>query len=230
MSVTRFLSTSGLRPTGKWVGVFLSWEAKYQCWHVGLIYTGQNDSIYLLHLVGHNDLKAEIPKGREIYIQLQIPSERLFAITAYLRRIHKNHSKIPYGFSALEHEWFNPNTGGCRATLCGDGLTCTTFVLAALQGARFPLINTATWPVRADDEDKKDKWISRLRPLRSELTPKGQEHFDAVVKLPCLVRVRLLELLGAAADSKLPSPYERANAIGLELRPEIQKHFTHPPP
>jgi hypothetical protein len=103
-------------------------------------------------------------------------------------------------------------------------------VLAVLTAAGFPLTIPETWPVRPDDDMKKNEWVERHMLGYGDMTPKGRAHFDEVVNLPCLVRIRLSELLGAAADSELPSSFERASVLSLEIQPEIAAHFGRPPP
>jgi len=230
MSELRFSWPPIQRPVGPWVGVFLTWESKYDCWHTGVLYRGSSDTVYSLHLVGHWDFQTDKPKGNEWCIKLNVPQARLPAVTAFLRRVQKNHSRIPYGFSSAEQAWFNSVTGGLRDAVIGEGLTCITFVLALLAGAGLPLTIPETWPTREDDEVQKSEWVERFSHNRAVMGPDEGSHFDAIIETPNEVRIRLSELLGAATDVTLPSQFERARILGLQLRSEICMHFSRLPP
>ena len=119
--------------------------------------------------MGHWEFLAEGPRENAWCIRLQVDQARLPAVTAFLRRVQKNHSRIPYGFSPDEQAWFNPVTGGFNPGERGEGLTCVTFVLALLRGAGLPLTVTETWPARPDDEAQKNQWVVRFSPRREEM-------------------------------------------------------------
>ncbi len=162
--------------------------------------------VHWLHLMGHWEFLTEQPREKAWCIRLQVDKARLPAVTAFLRRVQKNHSRIPYGFSPDERAWFNPSTGGLYPRELGEGMTCVTFVLALLAGAGLPLTVSETWPARKDDEVNKNNWVVRFTPHRSEMGPDEGLHFDAIAALPGSVRIRLSELLGAASDSIEPVP------------------------
>src|SRR5262249_13248853 len=75
-----------------------------------------------------------------------IEPDRARAIAAFWEFIASRNETIGYALRHDPHALFDPQTG--RLTMpTGVGLSCSTFVLVLFRSVRFPLVDTAGWPV-----------------------------------------------------------------------------------
>ena len=82
--------------------------------------------------------------------------DRAVAIAAYCRRVAKRRPPIPYG--VVYDGGKLTNEGMAELSGMATGLTCATFVLAALKWAGYELLELNTWSSRAED----DAWHSHI--------------------------------------------------------------------
>jgi hypothetical protein len=214
------------QPNEQWVGVFLQWLPSYG-WHTGIIFRGNTSSVYAIHLLGHRYLgKGRPPEGCWI-IQIDVPRIRISSITGLLRMVMKKYrfGGPSYGFSSPEREWFTA-FGTVVPHKPGEGLTCTSMVIALFKSAGFPLIDLETWPSRNSDQQRKINWVLRNQERRPEMREEERLQFDAIAALKAENRCLMLEMLGAAYDHEHPTAFVRAKSLGQSLRPQICIHFA----
>ena len=227
--------TLPIRPESRvsppWVGVYLTWLEEFG-WHAGLIYQGRTDTAYALHLVGHKRLKHELPPPSGWCLILDIDPLRVPTVVAMLRIIGKQcPGSIPYGFSDPGRDWFN-DQGAFSRQASGEGLTCSSFVLAALDHAGISLAELNSWPAREDDDQSRNDWVARLQERRKSFDGDLAAHFDSLAKLPVGFRCRLLELFGAASASakRQPAGFKHAVRKARVLEQCVRSHYPDGPP
>lgn len=110
--------------------------------HIGLLYrSGDSDSVKLLHLAWHYDLRNNLPGRDHFWVAPHIPRLRLQVLAARCRQVfRKNRNRIPYGFSPPNH-CIDKKTGEFLLSPTRHGLTCATFVLAVLESIGIRLLN-----------------------------------------------------------------------------------------
>jgi hypothetical protein len=142
-----------------------------------------------------------------------IDEVRLESVGAFCRLIaERNVEKgLPYAFSE-PRDWFDLRTGEARLTKTNIGLTCASFVLAVFEAARVPLINEATWILRADDEAFQSWVINSL-----EENNATAEHVALVRHSLPAVRYRPEEVAGAAACDAIPADFNSSVAMGKKI-------------
>jgi hypothetical protein len=170
-----------------------------------------------LHLFAHKNLKHDRPPTSGWCMILDIDPLRAPDLVARLRLIGKHsHSSIPYGFSDPRREWFN-DLGAFNHQPLGEGLTCSSFVLAALEDAGVSIADLDSWTDRPDDNEQRDQWIARYAERRQAWEGNLAAHFDAIATNRAGLRCRLMEMLGAASSPYFPADFTRAKARGRVL-------------
>lgn len=181
-------------------------------WHVGLLHV-QEELPWFLHLAWHLDLRNEcFEQSRHAWVLLDVPPGRIRTIAAYFRRVWKrNQSRgVPYG---LRYDATSFHDDG--RLLLGPtehGLTCATFVIAVLRGARINLVDVSSWPQRTDDIVWHETVVETLRKHGA-----AESHIVAVEGEIGCARFRPLEVAGAASRGKLPAHFNVAASAALEI-------------
>lgn len=120
--------------------------------HAGLLYREDNTT-NVIHLGWEDQLskKWEWPK---LWVVPDLEPERLESIGGLCRRIWKcfeETKRFPYGLRYGGSK-FEFATGKVRLANGALGLSCSTFILAALSSCGLDLIQEASWPVRTDED------------------------------------------------------------------------------
>lgn len=159
--------------------------------HCGLIYRIGNDPTRYLHLAFHHLLTDEPAQHTLRWGELGLDEDNKLVLATFLSRIAKVNPKISYAFDA-EGVCIDRETGDLLPAPPGKGLTCATFVNAALKAYGYDCIDFSTWPSRDDDE----KWQETiLKVLRQHA---DQEHVQLVEQSIGAKRLRPDEIVGAA--------------------------------
>ena len=184
--------------------------------HLGILFkTDLEGEVKLGDLAWHNDLRERNPKPHYLWIDPPISAIRALQVAVRCRQILKaNQTGIPYGFSP-PNDCFDQETARFLLGTTGVGLTCATFVLAVFKSAGVKLAILNTWPEkRAGD----DEWVDSIcESLLKDGAP--AEHVEALRKNPG-TRYRPEDVAGCGAADKVPSAFEVANTLGLQV---IQK-------
>jgi hypothetical protein len=119
--------------------------------HIGLLYKGAGTG-HALHL-GWEDYLSDRWDWGGVLASPRVEPELLFAAARMCRRIWRIFSieqRFPYGLK-FEGTTFDV-TGRLALASNTRGLTCATFVLAALRSVGVLLIDDSDWPIRMTDD------------------------------------------------------------------------------
>ncbi len=201
------------QPKGS-IAVTLSIHKDSDFLHSGLAFR-DGDQISFLHLASYKSLRCE-----DLY---QIAGDYVFfiytnfshliktdphffrrkALIAYLKAIYeKNKQTIPYSFLYKKVPFdkerkFNPELGQI-------GLTCSTFVMAALEDNGIFLCNKDSWPARHDDVEIRKRIIS----IYNEDPRVPKEHLAIMESELYCVRFRPEEVLCASGRFPVPCNFK----------------------
>ena len=172
----------------------------------------------LFDLAFHHWARSVLVPSNGFCVRLDVPALRYAAI-AGLRNVVKNsRDKIPYGID-FAHDCFDTRTGAWLLGPIGRGLTCATFVVAALRATGIDLIKVESWPVRDDDKAWKDHVVEQLRKY-------GHEEQALYVSQEDLgTRIRPSEVAGSGlvGASEWPLPFARAVELAGELLGQLAR-------
>ncbi len=119
------------------------------------------------------------------------------------------------GFSGLDPDMDCFSTGQHVETDPRYGLTCATYVAAALKGAGIDILDIATWVPRPGD----DAWSEWVLGLLEEHAPKRAEQL-AGQKAP--FRVRPDEMAAAASSDRYPVTMNEAADAASHVRKAVE--------
>jgi hypothetical protein len=192
--------------------------------HIGLLcHDASGKVIRFLHLAFHEDLRESDDASKCIlWVQAKLENEQAEVVAAQARLIYRVHGLggIPYGFSP--YGGYFGAKGEIRWSAVGNGLTCSTFVLAVFERGGIRLVRGETWPTgREDDKQFQRKMIEELRNQASA----SESHLKGMKKDVGQVRFRVLDVAGAVAADGYPADFETADRLGAELRAMME-----PPP
>jgi hypothetical protein len=183
--------------------------------HLGMLHRdGDSDSVLMLHLAWHHDLKNEPPKPSYLWVDPAVHPRRLTQVAAICRHIWRANQKggIPYGFSP-PNDCFDAETGRYLLGPTQHGLTCATFVLAVFHIAGLQLVQYDTWPVSRDGDAE---WQQRIVTLLQQHGAPAK-HIEAVSSELGSIRYRPEEVAGAATMSALPADFHTAAERGQRI-------------
>jgi len=175
--------------------------------HLGiLLKKEQSDSVKLLHLAWHNDLRLDEDFDDEYYF-LQacngLITEQVESFVDWLEVLWiKNQTGVPYGLIFNEEEMIFGTDGSASQLKPGQGFTCSSFVLECFKCFGLDLIKYNTWPVREEDKE----WAERIFFFLGKYASK--EHINAQRATSEVVRFRPEEVAAAASlgDFSLNTP------------------------
>jgi hypothetical protein len=185
-------------------------------------------------LAWHYDIKAEIPTGTYCYVEIAISEEDMSFFSALAYKIKSSNSvKYQFPYSPGGYQGVRIQNEPDLSVFLGDsaGLTCATFVLAAIKNAlEIELVEEQSWRSRG----KKAKWEDRewVKIICSFLrkTKASPRHIAAIRKRNDFIRIRALQVIGAAsvysgtpvvysiADSEANEVASLWRAIGKDIR------------
>jgi len=205
------------------VGLAVTDETAKQ-FHVGLIHKSAEADAKILHLAWHHSLCNDaLPHEQHefFWARVDLPAERAEALAALCRRImRRNAQEIGYGL-LYKGGRFAPD-GMVLLEGSEVGLTCATFVLAALKGGGIELLKLSSWPPRSEDRQWQRSIIALLRSCR-EKDPKrvSAQHIASVEEEEGCVRYRPEEVTGACSEDAFPVEFAAASAAGKLARRRV---------
>jgi hypothetical protein len=114
--------------------------------HTGLIFRDENRQPKIMHLAWHDKLRVKNVSNGCVFVPILLPVERIEPVLALLRKLIRENAtgKIPYGFGTPVNSFDKLNANYIAD---GDrlGLTCASFVLAAMDFAEVKLLEYDTW-------------------------------------------------------------------------------------
>jgi hypothetical protein len=180
--------------------------------HLGMLFEDpESESMVVLHLAFHLDLKSEPPPLEGLWVDPALPAERLEQVASIARLIwERNGCGLPFGFSR-PNDCFNATTYEYLFGETQHGLTCATFVLAVFLAAGVEIVQYDSWPPRSADEEWQKSILQPLERCADE------GHVSAVRADVGAARVRPEEVAGAATLTPLPADFARTESVALDL-------------
>lgn len=195
--------------------------------HIGLLcYDASGKALRFLHLAFHEDLRESDDISKcVLWIEAKLETEQANVIAAQARLIFGKHGLggVPYGFSPF-NGYFGAK-GEIRWSAVGNGLTCSTFVLAVFDRGGIRLVRGETWPT--DREEDKEFQRKMIEDVRNRNTA-SESHLKGMKKDVGQVRFRVLEVAGAVASDDYPADFDTADKLGIQLRVMMESHDETP--
>jgi hypothetical protein len=186
--------------------------------HVGVCFRAPHAGEGMFELRFHHEL-VESPLHEHYWLAiLDIHPLRVPAIVGTIRKIVARSGEIvPYGPSYPEGDCFDRDSGAWLLSPTGHGLTCATFVVAALRLVGVDLLQVREWRARADDSNFRS-WVVEI------LREHGHtEQADWVQANDRGTRIRPEEVAGAALApaADWPLGFERAARAGEQVLAQV---------
>ncbi len=184
--------------------------------HSGLLYKLPNSEPRILHLAFHHMLRDEPAALPFRWSDMGLDEDNKLVLATLLSRIAATEPAISYGFDS-DGACFDAETGDLLPLPVGKGLTCATFVLAALRTYRYQLLDTASWPDRPEDREWEE---AILNLLAHYATP---DHVEAVRADAGAKRLRPDEVVGAAtlSDDDWPVAFQCARGLADQVLADL---------
>ncbi len=137
-----------------YIGIGIQGNASQR--HIGILFrNNKEDKPKLLHLAFHLRLKCDsYEKFNNDYFWLICPNlddDEQLQLASHVKSVFdKNQNRIPYGLAYSSIGSFDSD-GTLIENSKNLGLTCATFVMALFNDFGFPIIDTDSWELRADD-------------------------------------------------------------------------------
>jgi hypothetical protein len=193
-------------------------RTSYCTTHAGVAYRLEDRALRILHFAAHVRLwEQRPPEATWTYIvpNLQF-SEDVDFLTEFFALVYRANTKtLPYSFRFDPDLRFDRDTGVVTLNH-GDGLTCSTFVVALFRSVGNPLVRVLTWPRSANQADVQartftlDQWKTSGRP---ELEMRAKE-IEPTIRV---MRISPEQVAGACLQDHLPTGFYRARANGQEI-------------
>jgi len=186
--------------------------------HIGVLHREDEGTVECLHLAGHLDLRNDLPRWVQAWIQLPYEDVRLQAIAGLCRLVSEKKQEMKYAFRFAEST-ITP-TGDIIVGNTEYGFTCATFVLALFRAAVIELVDVVAWPPRADEDAK---WQASMIQLIRDDPPKSVSREDIENHLRLLkseigcARFRPEEVAAAASRDEYPVHHETAWKLGNHI-------------
>jgi hypothetical protein len=192
--------------------------------HAGLLLERPDNGPEMLHLCWHHALWSDEP-GRDVaWVQLQLQPYRHDSVAALARLVQRRFGpgtprdkRIPYALKYQGAYFRRTKDNVDLILLGGKGLSCSTFVLAVLRGAKVDLVKHHEWVgTRPGDQEIYDKVVASMREGPARVPP---EHLALVEADGPSPRIRPEEVGGAASfpPARLPVGLADAEAAGFEV-------------
>lgn len=189
--------------------------------HIGVFATWPKP--FILHLAWHYRLERETPVPLQYrLLQMEdIPPERVIAIAGMLMDIFdRNRDGIPYAVLYRNTKFL---ADGTMVLGQGEhGLTCATFVMAALKASGIPLLDESSWITRNDDEIWHGRIVAALQATHSRRpSPGGEGHVACVAQEKPCVRFRPEEVACGHVSVARPVSFSQASRGGKEIAAKL---------
>lgn len=184
--------------------------------HVGLLFREADQSVRVLHLCGHLDLRCDLPQAvvgeALLYVVPALDPVVVEAVSAFTRLVRSRHvaGGLPYGYSPPD-QFFDARAGFLQPG--GEGLTCASFILAVFHRSGVQLIEYQSWPARPEDAAQQQWFVNYFR-RTGRMT---DAEATALATTIGRTRYRPLEVAGAAAAGSHPANFAVCEGLGKEL-------------
>lgn len=184
--------------------------------HTGVAYRAMTGDVQCFHQAwdhitrnGPIDTESNHMEGPFFCVSPTVETDRARAIAAFWEFVAGQGETIGYALRDDPDAHFDENTGRL-VLLNGNGLSCSTFVLALFRSVSFPYIDTTGWPIdRAGDREAQERLMRVL-----EHTCLNKNHIDQVKQEIGCERIRPEEVAGAALSESLPVRHPDAEDAG----------------
>lgn len=200
--------------------------------HAGLAWREKSGDLVVLNQRWHMQVTLDAaPDPTDAVVQINVPRARVAPTIIWAKRVlNTTGGRVPYAFR-LPTTVFDKKTGELLLRR-GEGVTCSTFVIALLESAGISLLKLAEWPARQDDEKRHRELAEQMRQgyvkRDGQLTPEALEHLAYLNVQMAAIRYRPEEAAGAASVHPLPASFEAATSAATSLLALYDAHF--PPP
>jgi hypothetical protein len=181
--------------------------------HVGLLYKF-GKKVYLRHQCRHLEVTEEEAVHPD-YLWTNIA-----ALSTLNKRLIANKmsraggDKVPYGIGyRVEGGYIDRKTMKYVVTELGDGLTCSTYIVAALETLGFTPLDRPTWNPTEEDS----LWQAQMIDRQVQANPASKEHFEAAKGHVGEPRYRPDQLVASAYPGSWPISQETANDLGAQV-------------
>ncbi len=220
-------------PLGQFVGITFR-RVGQDGGHAGFAWR-EGKTISVLNHRDHMGLTLDAaPHERDAVVQLPLARARLEPTIRYAKRVHRIvGTNLPYNFR-FPNDVFDKETGELLLKR-GEGLTCSTFVLALLEATGTSLVRREEWPQRPDDKARHETLVegrrqSFLAGNDNKLSDDALEHLAFMNLQVNSVRIRPEETAASASVRPLPASFKSAVDAATELLEEYDKAFAPPRP
>jgi len=195
------------------IGVAIKQVKNFQ--HSGLLYKLQ-DETRLVHLAFHHALRDEVPDQTYRWVNINMDDLNAEIMAHLASRIAHSENPISYAFDS-SGVCFDNETGELMPHPVGKGLTCATFIVAALRAYGHDVVETSSWPERPEDEEFRQHILGLLTEHANN------DYYDAVSKHQNVARVKPSEVCGAVTVPRpdWPVEFERALHLATQISEEL---------
>lgn len=163
----------------------------------------------LLHLADNFDLRNEAPSNHYKWASTSLPSSRCKFLAALCGMIAANDPQLPYGFdrTGISIDRFS---GKVTLGAEGKGLTCASFILAALETYGLRLLKEEEWP-----RDANTNWQTDMIEHFKAKGNASEEQIRALEGETGACRFAPNEVVGAGTIRPWPVGYAQATILGI---------------
>lgn len=181
-------------------------------YHSGILYCLPDGQSRVVHLAFHHDLRDEEATLPFRWAHINLDEDNKILLAYLVSRIKGSGTLIPYGFDA-SGICFDPASGQLLPAPSGKGLTCATFILAALRTYGYELVDALSWPERPEDQGWQQEMIEYLKGISS------CDHINALQGDVGASRFRPAEVVGAAVvDADMwPVNFSKASELAEQV-------------
>ncbi len=205
-------------------------DANQQYHHCGIVLSDTDSSIKFFHLGWHahlfldNDLKTSDKYNSYYFILPKLSDEKKRIINSHLRQIWKRNKDkgLPY---AISYDAGKFNDDGTVFLNGKYGLTCSTFVIAALRGAKVELLEYDKWPIRSVQDKEWHRHIVNTLIETKERCKISDQHIERVKNEINCARFRPEEVAASISFNLPPTTtFCKARYRGNILLNQINTH------
>jgi hypothetical protein len=213
--------------TTEGIGIFF--ELSSRTLHTGILYVNEAGEWRALHLEWHHRLveqaAGEVSPKASIAV-VDLPRERAVVLAEMCSLVwekFKTGRSLPYALRWTKAGFAQDG----RVALAGGqvGFTCATFVLALFDSAGLSLVQTETWPQRADDVSRQEEFVALLKAHGAD----GPHVLAVQAEIGC-VRFRPEEVTNAGLFffEERPVAFESVATFAANMKAYVAKS-RHPP-
>ena len=184
--------------------------------HVGILYLHEQLGPRICHLAWHHRLLFEAPDNSYLWVDLEgLDDENRLVASAFFRALEEEMPHVPYGFG-IDGECFHQD-GTFISPPVGQGLTCATFVVAALNAQGHKILDELTWPDREQDA----VWQAHIIEMLEQHSDAPQEHINALKSLIGATRIRPEEVVASGVHQPWPTMFDDVSSLAEQVLLEL---------